>query len=67
MMKKAQAATTRRFTPRATLAALGIKLRSMKLLEPIQMNVEVPQTAADRLSAAHPESAGRRVACRRLD
>ncbi|MCA1607204.1 MAG: transposase, partial [Acidobacteria bacterium] len=43
MQKKAQAKTARRFTPRATLAALGIKLRSMKLLEPIQRNVEIPQ------------------------
>ena len=43
MMKKAQAKTARRFTPHATLAALGIKLRSIKLLEPIQRNVEIPQ------------------------
>ncbi len=43
MKKKVQAATARRFTPRATLAALGIKLRSMKLLEPIQKHVEIPQ------------------------
>ena len=43
MQKKAQAATARRFTPCATLAALALKLRSMKLLEPIQRNVKVPQ------------------------
>ncbi len=43
MKKKAHAATARRFTPHATLAALGIKLRSMKLLEPIQRNVKIPQ------------------------
>jgi len=43
MKKKAQAATARRFTSCATLAALGIKLRSMKLLEPIGRNVRVPQ------------------------
>lgn len=49
MMKKAQAATARRFTPRATLAALGIKLRSMKLLEPIQRNVEIPQKTVSTL------------------
>ena len=43
MQKKAQAKTSRRFTPHATLAALGLKLRSLKLLEPIQRNVEIPQ------------------------
>ena len=43
MKNKAQAATARRFTSCATLAALGIKLRSMKLLEPIGRNVRVPQ------------------------
>ena len=43
MKKKAQAATARRFTSCATLAALGIKLRSMKLLAPIQQTVVIPQ------------------------
>ena len=41
MKNKAQAATARRFTSCATLAALGIKLRSMKLLEPIGRNFRV--------------------------
>ena len=43
MQKKAQAKAARRFTPHATLAALGIKLRSMKLLAPVQQTVVIPQ------------------------
>lgn len=43
MQKKDVRATVRQFTPRATLAALGIKLRSMKLLAPVQHTVVIPQ------------------------
>ncbi len=43
MQKKAARSTVRHFTPHATRAALGIKLRSMKLLAPIQRTVVIPQ------------------------
>ena len=35
MQKKAAQSTVRHYTPHATLAALGIKLRSIKLLAPV--------------------------------
>ncbi len=43
MQKKAARSTVRHFTPHATLAALGIKLRSIKLLAPVQQTVIIPQ------------------------
>jgi hypothetical protein len=46
--------TTRRFTPQATLAALGLKLRALKLFAPVQETVKIKQktvkhTPADKL------------------
>jgi len=43
MQKKAAQSTVRYYTPHATLAALGIKLRSLKLLAPVQQMVVIPQ------------------------
>jgi len=43
MQKKAAQSTVRHYTPHATLAALGIKLRSIKLLAPVQQTVVIPQ------------------------
>src|SRR5215510_16091397 len=43
MEKKAKSADTAHFTPRATLAAIGIKLRTLGLLAPIKDKVKIDQ------------------------
>lgn len=43
MKKKAKSADTAYFTPRATLAAIGVKLRSLGLLLPIKERVQINQ------------------------
>jgi hypothetical protein len=43
MKKTAKTAHTTHFTPRATLAAIGVKLRTLDLLAPIRDKVEITQ------------------------
>ena len=42
-MKSDQSSPTRRFSPRATLAAIGVKLRSLKFFQPIEENLKIHQ------------------------
>jgi hypothetical protein len=57
MAESTTAATVRRGTPRASLTALGLKLRQLDLFGPIRTTVEIPQktvryTPQDKLYAA---------------
>jgi hypothetical protein len=48
-MKESTTGTTKQFTGCATLAALGVKLRALKLFEPIEQKVQIAQkTIKDR-------------------
>src|SRR5437763_10016203 len=50
-MNESTRATTKAFTGRASLAALGLKLRECKLFEPIEQRVQIAQkTVKDRPS-----------------
>lgn len=44
MIKKTDpSSSTRQFTPRATLAGIGLKLRSLKIFQPIEEKVDIHQ------------------------
>lgn len=43
MKKSRSSVASRLFSPRATLAAIGVKLRSIKLLDPVEHNVSIRQ------------------------
>ena len=43
MKKSVKRSNAKRFSPRATLAAIGLKVSSLKLLEPIKQNVDILQ------------------------
>ena len=48
-MKESPTGPTKQFTGRASLAALGVKLKELKLFEPIEQTVQIAQkTICDR-------------------
>ncbi len=52
-MPEQQSASTTRFSPRASLAAMGLKLQELKLFETIKDAVNVPQKKAEGLSTVY--------------